>query len=63
MSLLDRLGKPFIYESPPPLSEDKKYEWHLFSLPNRLLRKKARTPSHYSKAQLVKMILERKRTS
>ncbi len=62
MSLLDRLGRPFVYESPPPLSENRRYEWHLFSLPNRLLRKKARTTSHYSKAQLVKMILEEKRT-
>ena len=62
MSLLDLLGKPFIYQSPPPISEEKRYEWHLYSLSNRILRKIAGTTSHYSKANLVKMILENRQT-
>ncbi len=62
MRLLDHLGKLFAYQSPPPLTEDRRYEWHLFSLPNRLLRKQAGTTSHYSKAQLVEMILKQKKT-
>ncbi len=59
-NVLDWIGKLFVYRSPPPLAGERLERYKLMGMSNSKLRPLVPTPSHYSKRQLVDMILARK---
>ena len=59
LKFLDLIGSLFVYTSPPPHSG---YARFLLDLPTRKLKRLAGTNSHYSKQQLVEMIVKGSRS-
>ncbi len=59
--LFDAIGNLFVYRYSGPMSGERLRRFQLMGLSNRLLREMIPTTSHYSKVNLVAMILEKEK--
>ena len=59
MSLLDRIGKLFVYESPPPLDKKTLYTLYYKQYPNWYLKQLLDIDGNYNKSQLIHLLLKR----
>ena len=61
--LFDLIGNIFVYRSPEPMTGERLRKFQLMGLSNKVLRRILGVSSHYSKVNLVAMILEKEKAA